>query len=218
MKKRLLAVDGETLQLRELTLCLGAEGYEVTTARNGREALMRLNQTTPDLVITELWMPDLDGDALVRSLRANPRTALIPAIILTTKNGRDDRIAGFRLGADAYLCKPFDAEELLAVLTGIFARIERANAEFARLVGVAKSDAAMPVTVSFAEGFTDAETRVARAVARGLSNKEIAQALRLSVRTVEGHISNILGKKGWSNRVEIARHVMRRGFETAPRI
>jgi DNA-binding NarL/FixJ family response regulator len=57
------------------------------------------------------------------------------------------------------------------------------------------------------EDFTESEARVARLVADGLSNKEIAAELGLSVRTVEGHISNILSKKGWSNRVEIARHI-----------
>ena len=108
---------------------------------------------------------------------------------------------------DAYLTKPFDPEELLAVVANILGRVERTSAELARLVGSAtggERSAAPPTTE---EELTEAELRVARLVARGLSNKEIATELRVSVRTVEGHISNVLAKTGWRNRVDIARHV-----------
>jgi DNA-binding NarL/FixJ family response regulator len=209
MAKRLLVVDDEAKLLRAVAVTLRGEGYEVTTARGGAEALVRINEAVPDLVVSDIRMPGMDGYKLARALRANPRTNLIPVIFLTAKDERRDRIEGIRAGVDAYLVKPFDPEELLAVVANILGRVERTSAELARLVNTAAGDDP-PASDEFAPGedFTEAEARVARLVAEGLSNKEIAAELGVSVRTVEGHVSNILSKKGWGNRVEIARHVL----------
>jgi DNA-binding NarL/FixJ family response regulator len=211
MSKRLLVVDDEAKLLRAVAVTLREEGYDVATARGGAEALVRINAGIPDLVVSDIRMPGMDGYQLARSLRSNPRTALIPIIFLTAKDEREDRIEGFRTGVDAYLTKPFDPEELLAVVSNILKRVERTSAELARLVSDAQGDEGPPAAYAFDEDFTEAEARVARLVADGLSNKEIAAGLNLSVRTVEGHVSNILSKKGWSNRVEIARHLLGRG-------
>jgi DNA-binding NarL/FixJ family response regulator len=211
MAKRLLVVDDEAKLLRAVAVTLREEGYEVTTARSGAEALVAVNASVPDLIVSDIRMPVMDGYQLARTLRANPRTELIPVIFLTAKGERKDRIAGIRAGVDAYITKPFDPEELLAVVSNLLKRVERTSAELARLVGTAGG--AESPTSQFVpdEDFTEAEARVARLVADGLSNKEIAAELGVSVRTVEGHVSNILSKKGWSNRVEIARHVFGRG-------
>jgi DNA-binding NarL/FixJ family response regulator len=212
MAKRLLVVDDEPKLLRAVAITLGKEGYDVTTARSGAEALVRINESLPDLIVSDIRMPGLDGYELARSLRSHPRTALVPIVFLTAKDERRDRIAGHRSGVDAYLTKPFDPEELLAVVHNILVRVERTSSELARLVNTARGAGAPPPTAGIDDPeFTDAENRVARLVATGLSNKEIAAELGVSVRTVEGHISNVLSKKGWSNRVEIARHLLSRG-------
>ena len=112
---------------------------------------------------------------------------------------------------DAYLTKPLDSEELIAVVVNLLSRVERTSAELSRLVSSAMGEERMETQLPMDKDFTEAEARVARLVASGLTNKEIAAALSISVRTVEGHISNILSKKGWSNRVEIARHIFERG-------
>ncbi|HKS30034.1 MAG TPA: response regulator transcription factor [Pyrinomonadaceae bacterium] len=211
MAKRLLIVDDEAKLLRAVAITLREEGYEVTTARSGAEALVRINEGVPDLIVSDIRMPGMDGFKLARALRSNPRTALIPIIFLTAKDQREDRLAGIRTGVDAYLVKPFDPEELIAVVSNILSRVERTSAELARLVSTAGGDDGSPSDFEPDEDFTEAEARIALLVADGLSNKEIAAELNLSVRTIEGHISNILSKKGWSNRVEIARHVLGRG-------
>lgn len=205
MPKRLLIVDDEPNLLRAVAACLKAENYEVSTARSGREALVHLAETVPDLIVSDIRMPGMDGYQLVRQLRGSPRTALVPIIFLTAKDETTDRIEGFRAGIDAYLTKPFEPEELIAVVNGILNRVERTHSQIARLVGVADQDA--PFTFRDEE-LTDAENRVALAVSRGLSNKEIAAELEISVRTVENHISHILDKKRFSNRVEIARYIL----------
>ena len=206
MSKRLLIVDDEPNLLRAVAACLKAEGYEITTARSGREALVHLAESVPDLIVSDIRMPGMDGYQLVRQLRGSPRTALVPIIFLTAKDETTDRIEGFRAGIDAYLTKPFEPEELIAVVNGILTRVERTHSQIARLVGAAELEAPL----SFQdEELTDAENRVALAVSRGLSNKEIAAELEISVRTVENHISHILDKKRFSNRVEIARYILR---------
>jgi DNA-binding NarL/FixJ family response regulator len=205
MSKRLLVVDDEPNLLRAVAACLRAEDYEVSTARNGNDALIQLAESIPDLIISDIRMPGMDGYKLARQLRGSPRTALVPIVFLTAKDETADRIEGFRAGIDAYLTKPFEPEELIAVVNGILTRVERTHSQIAQLVS-----SAQPAGRTFQdEALTDAENRVALAVSRGSSNKEIAAQLDISVRTVENHISHILDKKGFSNRVEIARYVLK---------
>jgi len=209
MSKRLLVVDDEPNLLVAVAACLRGEGYEVTTARGGREALVRLAETMPDLIVSDIRMPGMDGYTLARHIRSSARTALVPIVFLTAKDETADRIEGFRNGVDAYLTKPFEPDELVAVIKSILSRVERTHAEIARLVGDANQSSEQ--TVIHDEDLTEAEERIAAAVARGLSNKEIAAECGISVRTVENHISHILSKKSFSNRVEIARHWIERG-------
>jgi DNA-binding NarL/FixJ family response regulator len=209
MPKRLLVVDDEPNLLRAVAASLRTEGYEVVTARSGRDALVRVAESVPDLIISDIRMPGMDGYQLAGQLRASSRTAIVPIIFLTAKDETADRVAGFRAGVDAYITKPFEPDELLAVIQSILSRVERTHSEIARLVG-ASSDAESHLSPIQDEDLTEAEGRIALAVARGLSNKEIAAELNISVRTVENHISHILDKKNFSNRVEIARHVIER--------
>lgn len=206
MPKRLLVVDDEPNLLRAVAACLKTENYEVTTARSGQEALLQLAEAVPDLIISDIRMPGMDGYKLARQLRGSPRTSLVPIVFLTAKDQTADRIEGFRAGIDAYLTKPFEPDELIAVVNAILNRVERTHSQIARLVSATNAD---EPHISFQdEQLTEAENRVAVAVSRGLSNKEIAAELEISVRTVENHISHILDKKGFSNRVEIARHIL----------
>lgn len=204
MSKRLLIVDDEPNLLRAVAACLRSEGYEVDTARSGDEGLVRVAQRLPDLIVSDIRMPRMDGYAFARQLRGNRRTDLIPIVFLTAKDESSDRLEGIRSGVDAYLTKPFEPDELVAVIENILTRVERTHAEIARLIGTSTRE-----HISFSdEGLTEAEQRIAAAVASGLSNKDIASEFGISVRTVENHISHILAKKNFDNRVEIARYVL----------
>ena len=207
MAKQLLVVDDDPSLLLAVSDTLRAEGYEVVTARRGAEAMVRVAESLPDLIISDIRMPGMDGYALVRNLRASPRTRLIPIVFLTAKDETADRVEGFRTGVDAYLTKPFESEELTAVVSSILDRVRRTHSDLARMFGEQEKD---DFELIRDEDLTDAEWRVAEAVARGLSNKEIAAELNLSLRTVEGHISRILDKKSLSNRVELALMVRER--------
>jgi DNA-binding NarL/FixJ family response regulator len=207
MAKQLLVVDDDPSLLLAVSETLRAENYDVVTARRGAEAMVRIAEALPDLIISDIRMPGMDGYALVRNLRASPRTRLIPIVFLTAKDETADRIAGFRGGVDAYITKPFETDELVAVIKSILERVHRTHSDLARMFGEQETGDEDLVRD---EDLTDAEWRVAEAVARGLANKEIAAELKLSLRTIEGHISRILDKKNLSNRVELALQVRER--------
>lgn len=211
MSKRLLVVDDEPNLLRAVEACLRAEGFEVVTARSGRDALVSIAQTVPDLIVSDIRMPGMNGFELAQHLRASSRTMLVPVVFLTAKDETADRIEGFRSGVDAYLTKPFEPDELVAVIKNILERVARTHTQIARLIGADRDQ-----SLDFHDAdLTEAENRIASAVARGLSNKEISSELEISVRTVENHISHILDKKRFNNRVEIARHIIERDREPA---
>jgi len=210
MKKRLLVVEDNFRLLQAINVCLTKAGFEVMTARDGNDALVRIAETIPDLIVSDIMMPGMDGFSLAAQIRANPRTDLIPIVFLTAKETRQDRIAGFKVGIDAYLIKPFEPDELVAVIENILSRVSRTHRRVARASNETNQTAPTARKSAPVSDLTEAEERIANLVAKTLSNKEIAAQLNISVRTVEMHISNILSKKDWSNRVEIARFVIER--------
>ena len=217
MKKRLLIVEDNARLLRAIQVCLTKAGFEAMTARNGDEALVRIAETIPDLVVSDIMMPGTDGFSLAAQIRQNPRTDLIPIVFLTAKDTRADRIQGFHVGVDAYLVKPFEPEELIATIDNILSRVSRTHQRVAASVTAARSSESVADSalnqIDSQKDLSEAEERVAVLVAAGLSNKEIAARLEVSTRTIESHVSHILAKKGWTNRVEIAGHIMRRNRE-----
>ncbi len=210
MKKRLLVVEDNFRLLQAINVCLTKAGFEVMTARDGNAALERIAETIPDLIVSDIMMPGMDGFSLAAQIRANPRTDLIPIVFLTARETRQDRIAGFKVGIDAYLVKPFEPDELVAAIENILSRVSRTHRRVARASNENIQTAPAARKSAPVSDLTEAEERVANLVAKSLSNKEIAAQLNISVRTVEMHISNILSKKNWSNRVEIARFVIER--------
>lgn len=111
--KPIIVVAEDNVDVADL-LCTQLEPfYEVVAARDGVEALKRAGEIIPDLVITDVMMPNMDGMALARAIRANDLTAHIPIIMVTARVTEQDRIEGIKAGADAYLVKPFNTEELL---------------------------------------------------------------------------------------------------------
>ena len=109
---RILVVEDEEKLAKFVQLELGYEGYEVTVASDGLSGLMAARDTEPDLVLLDWMMPGLTGVEVCRRLRATG--AMMPVILLTAKDGIEDRVAGLDAGADDYVLKPFSIEELLA--------------------------------------------------------------------------------------------------------
>jgi DNA-binding response OmpR family regulator len=112
MAPHVLVADDDAWILRMVATVLEKRGYSVESAVDGDDAMARALARTPDLLITDVMMPKMDGWALVRNLRARVELAMLPVIFLTALSSEDDRIRGFRLGADDYVTKPFRFEEL----------------------------------------------------------------------------------------------------------
>ncbi len=131
---RILVVDDDAWILRMVTTVLEKRGYEILVARDGEEGLARATAEKPDLVITDVMMPKVDGWTLVKTLRSRPDFAFVPVIFLTALGADEDRIRGFRLGADDYLPKPFRFEELdLRVANALKRRIQVEDATRAQV-------------------------------------------------------------------------------------
>jgi len=117
MGKRVLVVDDDRVIQQLLEVNLELEGYDVVaTASDGREALEKIGQLKPDLVILDIMMPKMDGLAVCRSLKADPELAKIPIVLLSARAQDLDIREGLDIGANAYLTKPFDPVELLDVV------------------------------------------------------------------------------------------------------
>lgn len=123
--KKILIVEDEPSLRDNLRTLLELEGYEVVVTADGRQALLAVGQWQPDLVLTDVMMPLLDGYGLIQAMREDPRTAFVPVILLTARADRADVRKGMNLGADDFLVKPCPRDELLQAIQARLARSAR---------------------------------------------------------------------------------------------
>jgi DNA-binding NarL/FixJ family response regulator len=179
---------------------LELRGYTVITAKNGRDALKVFEKDMPNLIICDVMMPEMDGYTFVKKVRENPQTSWLPVLFLSAKGQIQDRVTGLSKGADVYMVKPFEPDELVAQIEASLKQSERMRQAQGPDLGSAVS-----IQVPFDVDLTPTEQRVIQLVAKGMANKEIADELKVSQRTIESHVSNMLGKTGLHNRTELAR-------------
>jgi twitching motility two-component system response regulator PilH len=110
---KILVVDDSKTELHHLSELLGKRGYTVRTAENGEEAMRRLAEDKPDLILMDVVMPGQNGFQLTRSITRDSRYADVPVIMCTSKNQETDKVWGMRQGAKDYIVKPVNAEELV---------------------------------------------------------------------------------------------------------
>jgi len=122
MAAEVLVVEDEPDIRNLIVLHLSREGFRCRTAKSGPEALREARAATPDLVILDLMLPDLDGLEVCRRLRSDAATATIPIIMLTAKADEVDRVVGLEMGADDYVVKPFSPKELIARVRAVLRR------------------------------------------------------------------------------------------------
>ncbi|MEE8485887.1 MAG: response regulator [Acidimicrobiia bacterium] len=122
MTERILVVDDDPDILQFVRMNLELDGFEVELAGGGREALEKAGASAPDLMLLDVMMPEIDGLTVLRRMRSDPSTANIPVIVLTARSLAEDRVKGLDLGADDYITKPFDLEELIARIRTVLRR------------------------------------------------------------------------------------------------
>jgi DNA-binding NarL/FixJ family response regulator len=198
--KQLLLIDDDPNLVLLVKDYLELRGYNVITAKNGRDALKVFEKDIPNLIICDVMMPEMDGYAFVKKVRENPQTSWLPVLFLSAKGQIQDRVTGLSKGADVYMVKPFEPDELVAQIEASLKQSERMRQAQGPDLGSAVS-----IQVPFDVDLTPTEQRVIQLVAKGMANKEIADELKVSQRTIESHVSNMLGKTGLHNRTELAR-------------
>jgi DNA-binding response OmpR family regulator len=192
--KRILIVEDNADLASGLKRNLEHEGHKATVADTAASAIEAAGRESPDLVVLDLGLPDRDGYWVLEQLRSRGCNA--PVLILSARGLESDKVKGFRLGADDYVTKPFGVVELMA---RIAAHLRRAGAEDAPQGNGSLGDEELQSRF----GLTERQVEVARLLAQGLSNAEIAEALGLSTYTARNHTEQVLFKLGASTRARV---------------
>jgi DNA-binding NarL/FixJ family response regulator len=227
MAGQVLLVDDEPGLREAVQAYLEDSGFAVEVAGNAQEGWQLLQQRLPDLVISDVMMPQVDGYQFLKQMREDPRFKSLPVVFLTARGMTSDRIQGYQAGCDAYLPKPFDPDELVAIVENLLERrtsrsgtedgetpdiadMARQIAEIKALLTQRNSLTATPAPIPV--DFTPREQSVLDLVAEGLMNKEIARRLDTSVRNVEKYVSRLFSKTGTNSRTELVRYALEHGL------
>jgi DNA-binding NarL/FixJ family response regulator len=213
MPLTVLVVDDEPGIRLSVSDYLELNGYAVVTAKTGQEALNCIDHSQPHLLITDIMMPEMDGYKLVQQIRQQPSLRLLPVIFLTARSETPDRIRGYQLGCDAFLPKPFELNELGAVIRNLLDRVQIIQSSQWQQ-GVAPSQRRDPqestrIAAALALyqqlQLTQREQEVLNLLTEGLSNALIGDRLHLSSRTIEKYVSRLLEKTSAHNRADLVR-------------
>ncbi len=230
--EKVLVVDDDPDVLHLAKECLSRAGYDVVTAVDSSAARQIARNERPDAIILDVEMPVADGHEVCKSIKSDSLLKHIPIIFTSESSAVEDKVAGFELGAQDYLEKPLQEEELVARI-GCAVRIkssfDRLRQRNAKLESLAKHVQAavqhyeqprpQPGGAGEPEGSGKATVRLTRReleilqlLARGLSNEVISQQLYISPTTTRNHIQNILGKLGVHSKLEAVAHAVRAGY------
>ncbi|MEP6516266.1 response regulator transcription factor [Microcoleus vaginatus] len=238
MPLTILVADDDFATRLSIIDYLEITGYSVIPAENGKEALGLVEEFQPHLIVTDITMPEMDGYEFVRRVRTRPAFRLLPVIFLTERTSTQERIRGYQMGCDNYLAKPFELQELGAVIRSLLDRYaliaqapsrspepepmptearSRANdkpeADFLTQKSntgdsLRDSSASRASPSQNAPTLTQRERQVLDLLTEGLSNIQIGSTLHLSPRTIEKHVSSLFRKTESNNRAELVRFAM----------
>ena len=219
----LVAEDDPAIRL-SVNDYLELNGYSVIAAENGEQALSMVERYHPHLLISDIKMPHKNGYELIKNIRKLPQYRLLPVILLSERGATTERILGYQAGCDMYLPKPFEMEELGAIMRNLLERSQIIHSELRFSLNehpvstpTIPADSPKPAdkTTSFNPQklynkleLTKREKEVLRLLMEGHSNIEIGQRLHLSHRTIEKYVSSLLRKSERNNRIELIRYAM----------
>ena len=193
--EKILVIDDESRMRKLVVEALTDEGYLTVEAPNGREGVALAGRESPDLIVCDITMPEMNGHRVLQTLRDQPATAQIPFIFLTGWSEREDVRAGMNLGADDYLVKPVDPAELLAAVRSRLRRSKQAGGP-----GLSPKVEMTPETLAAALGLTSREAEILSWVIQGKTNPEMSIILGIQLTTVKKHLESIFAKLGVENR------------------
>jgi DNA-binding NarL/FixJ family response regulator len=207
---RVLIVDDHAIVRKGIRALLSeAEGFEVVgEAGNGQEAVLRAQETHPDVILMDVLMPGMDGIEATRQITSRqPKTRIL---VLTSFAADNKVFPAIKAGALGYLLKDSSPEELVRAIRQVHRGEPSLHPTIARKL---LQEIARPVELQPApEALTDREMTVLRLIAQGLSNQEIADRISVSEPTVRTHVSRILGKLHLASRTQAALYAVREGL------
>jgi signal transduction histidine kinase/DNA-binding NarL/FixJ family response regulator len=208
----ILLVEDDPDMLASLSRLLRPH-FHVTTAENGEEGLLRLAETKPKLIISDVMMPGMDGFAFIREVRSREETTAVPVIFLTALYSHEEMLEGLQYGAVDYIRKPFDRDVFLEKIRSLLATqsriIDDYNRRFREYLGKwdpsegggnAGSNRQPAADLT---RLTPKQREVLELVVKGYTNKEIAELLEVSKKTVDNHVSTVLKKMGVTRRTQL---------------
>ncbi len=223
MPLTILVVDDDLGTRLSISDYLELSGYIVITADDGEKALKFVEDYHPDLIVTDIVMPRMNGYELVRQVRQKPAFRLLPVILLTARIKTQERILGYQSGCDLYLPKPFELEELAAAICNLLERSQIMKSEYGFSHQENPGNSAPTVADSHHNiihfekselllSLSSREQEVLELLTHGHSNAQMGNQLHLSPRTVEKYVSSLLRKTETSNRAELVRFAMTHGL------
>ena len=225
--EKILLVDDEPGIRESVQAYLSCnENWQIEVARDVKEAWEKIKQSTPDLIVSDIMMPEVDGLEFLTQLRDDSRYQNVPVVLLTAKGMTSDRIEGYTAGCDAYLPKPFDPDELEAIVKNLLEKrkalqeSQDGSTQLDKLVQDVKdikdklesTSQLTPSEPTIKIDLTPREQSVLDLVAQGLMNKEIAKTLNTSIRNVEKYVSRLFNKTGTNSRTELVRFALKKGL------
>jgi DNA-binding NarL/FixJ family response regulator len=234
-KKWVLLVDDEESIRQAVGQFLFDKGYQVTVCPDARSALKTAKTRVvdgypqhPDLIISDVNMPEMDGIQFLETIRTDERLVSVPVVLLTAKGTTRDRIRGYKAGADAYLPKPFDPEELLSICDNVISRFEVLNGDSIQVddlqndLDVIKKLLLEQGGRGVGNGWVEAtnvflapdERKLLELVSQGLTNTQVGEGLSLSGRRVGELLAAMYKKTGVNNRTELVRWAVSTGNVT----
>jgi DNA-binding response OmpR family regulator len=218
LRSTLLLVDDEDHLRQAVGSYLEDRGFAIRSSASASEALLALKRDPLgiELVVTDLTMPQVDGYQLLLQLRSYPEFAELPVVLLTARGATHDRIQGYASGCDAYLTKPFDPEELVAIVNNLLkrhrARREKDAAAASRVEALEVELAALRKWKGRSLGLSEEEAKVLKLLSQGLPKRDIATRMECPATTVGRLILDLLAKTETENKTALLRFASDHGL------
>ena len=207
---KILLIDDEKKHLEVTKEYLEYQGFEVLVESSAETIINSIKRIKPDLIIVDILMTNMNGYQFVEKLRLKKDCMEIPFIFLTAKGMTQDRIKGYTIGCSGYIPKPFDPDELVAIIRNILKRkeiyiseVRRTRKEFRSLNVCIEKQYNLVQMDSLRLNLTKREVSILEYVMEGFKNREIAVRLNVTIRNVEKYMSRLLCKTDCGSRSEL---------------
>ncbi len=215
----ILIVDDERKHLFAIRDYLSLQGFNAMSSSCPLNALLLIEKVHPDLLILDIMMPKMSGYLFIKKLRSYKYLPKIPFIFLTAKGMTQDRIEGYNLGCSGYISKPFDPNELVALINNILDIEKQREQEIIKAIKQVKQikyhlekQYYLFDLLSLNLILTAQEKKILNLLLIGLQNKEIAHTLQTSIRNVERYVTRLLNKTKTKNRTDLVRFIYLQNF------